>query len=479
MIVKQCVQRVIMAPNTFSCSKCNKHFKSAQGLTRHASQKHQIKIVTALNRQQKLPRTMPGANGGGVRKMPAAPAMSSTRAKGGNDRLLKLLPSHLGSTVEGQKWALKCLHPCGETVGGSYGIPDTTSLQICLPEARGQLVISAPTNPPNTTATWDCVIMFPDVVEVSCVVFTKWASQTWEQVRTNLNSTTPTFTPPVINYYSLFNDTNMTADADSWRVTSSGATTHLNASQIANQGMVYADHWPYEMHARSFPADADHSAWNGTVVAPPTMIPSDMVERSPRCYINNARKGCYAVQLPLQATGALPYYSTGGFGDSGAPAEHVQFLYPDQTDVEAFGLSLRDDKSYAPLKTKAWASARGGFTCSFMVYEGIAQDANIQVKTKESIEMVPTNKTIAQAFTRQSPMLDREALDAVARVAQSSAGAYPADYNDLSKILGSIAGAIRGVAGPVSGIADFISGTGIPIVSDIAGGIRDIFKLFG
>lgn len=228
---------------------------------------------------------------------------------------------------------------------------------------------------------------------------------------------------------------------------------------------MYADVWSYETRT--------HTANTRKCVAfaPPLLDPSSMTEASPRMYVNNARYGCYNIMYPLSATGAMPYMSTLQVTEE---ANHAQFLWPDDTvDVSSGTI---DTPAYAPLRGTQDYNSYGGFQCGFMVFEGLASDATIQLKTKQGLEIVPTNATIAQAFTRSSPMLDREALDVVARVAQTAAGSYPANYNDLSKVLGSVAGAIKGVAGPVAGIADFLSGAHIPVISDIAGVVGDVSK---
>jgi len=94
------------------------------------------------------------------------------------------------------------------------------------------------------------------------------------------------------------------------------------------------------------------------------------------------------------------------------------------------------------------------------------------------MELVPTSSTIMQAFTGPSPLLDSQALEVVSRVAQQSAGAYPASYNDLSSILGSVWSAVKGIVKPIGEIANFAAGTKIPVISDIGSFVSDISKIF-
>jgi len=460
------------------CKVCGKTIPTRDMLA-HEAKHERSGIVLSGKKGVK----MLGQNGAGIRKGPATAQqiMAPLVGKSGNNKLQKQLPAHLGSTREGAQWALKCLHPCGEQSGGTYGIPDRTSLQVALPEARGQLVITAPS---QLTAgqTWDCVVIFPDIVEVSCVVFVKGSGQTWSTVRANLDSTTPTYTAPVINYYSLFSSTDMANDARKWRTAHGGATGHLVANSLTDQGMQYGDLAEAELVPRSADAKVGPPAfpsWSGAVYRLPLIDPSSMAERSTRLYVNNAREGVYTVRYPLEATGAMEYYDESSVPNP-APENTsracIQFNWPDIDSVGS--ASSFQSGAYTSLRTRNGVSAKGGFMTGLWVWEGLDSAASVQVKTKAGIEMTTTNATIAQAFTNLSPMLDQEALDVVARVAQRAAGSYPANYNDLSKILGSIWGAVKGIAGPVVGIADHLSGMGVPVLSDVSAVVRDIGRLF-
>jgi hypothetical protein len=220
-------------------------------------------------------------------------------------------------------------------------------------------------------------------------------------------------------------------------------------------------------------------AWSGAVYVLPLIDPSSMADRSTRLYVNNAREGVYTVRYPMEATGAMEYFdesSTPNPAPDNTVQDVIQFNWPDVAGANSGG-SYQNAASL-PLRTRSGATAKGGFMTGLWVWEGLDSAASIQVKTKAGIEMTTTNATIAQAFTNLSPMLDQEALDVVARVAQRAAGSYPANYNDLSKILGSIWGAVKGIAGPVVGIADHLSGMGVPVLSDVSAVVRDIGRLF-
>jgi hypothetical protein len=426
-----------------------------------------------------------GENGAGRRVVtqPFKPAPGKAKAwKNGtgtstNNRLSRLLPAELGTTEAGKAWALKCLHPNSESTMGSQGIPDTSSYQIALPEARSNLVISKPAG--LADKNWDVVVMFPDCVEIACIAYYRTSGQTWQQVRDGLNATPPTagFAAPQIFYNSLFKDTTMHNDADKWRITSHGATTHLDTAALTDQGMVYADHWPHEdFTAMQAAAEGPPvlTEYNAFLYVMPNMQSSDMVERSPRTYVNNARYGSYTVMYPSDTTLSAPYFSNRGT----EKVKSIQFLWPDQS-TSVTTPELYTKPAYTGLMTAEGRFDLGGFTTGFVLYEGIDKVSNVQVKVKTAFEIVPTNQTIAQAFTNRSPLCDLKALEVVGRVAQNAPGSYPADYNDLSKVLGSIWNTVKGVVGPASVVADFVSGLGIPMVSDGARIARNVMEVIG
>jgi len=450
-----------------TCQLCKKVFTTQKALVQHAAT-----------------HKMPGSGGRGIRNLPTVNKNDKRSVIQGSGRsvnkLLRTLDSQvLGTSVEGKKWALRCLHPCDEQGGGTLGIPDTTNLPVSLPECRSQTVVGAP-HQITAGQTWDLVALIPDNPEIALVLYTKLSGQGWVTVRNNLNSATPTYSAPLIVNYSLFSAGGLSKDATQWRTTHRGATFHLNASYIANQGMVYADNYPVDyvrVSADAAPGPPPVPALAASLVRVPLMDPNSMTQRSTRLYVNNAREGCYVVMYPVDATGAMPYFDEQSIGGDNANAR-VQFQYPDEWSPYVPGIPYQAP-AYQTLLAPVARTAIGGFSAGIVVFEGLDSTATVQIKTKAGIEMVPTNDSIAQAFTTQSPLLDRVALDAVARVAQRAPGAYPADYNDLSKVLGSIWDTVRGVAGPLAGIGDFVGGLGIPVVSGIAGGVSGLIRELG
>lgn len=394
----------------------------------------------------------------------------------------------LGSTEDGRSWALSCLHPMGEDVDTSRAIPDPNNMWTARPTFVSQDVFSAPTAAGGgvLTGTWDCVLVFPDVVEIAAVVFVKPSTETWNTVRTNVTSATPnaTWRPNFVLYQPF---TTGVAGAlhrtcERWRVTSRGATTHLNASFTANQGMVYAANLPDDLASLFYPgpttADPLYPPQYVAVHKYGTLDSVSIAQRARNYYSNNAREGCYCVMYPTNSTFAIPW-QTRETSLSGAELDtfyngRVLIPWPDQingfveTGTYPFSKStMGPDNMFS----------RGGFTTGFMLYEGLAPDASVVLKTRTAVEVCPSsNSGVLQCFVRQNPMLDMKALETVAKVSQTAAGAYPANYNDLGKLLGEIWGAVSGVAKPA---LSWAKGSGIPIVGDVASVLDSVLGALG
>lgn len=456
------------------CATCNKRFGTQSDMLRHVTMVHNLSVKKPiLNRKQNMTTEL---TQGGVRTSAPGPSVN---------KLAKLLPADIGSTDAGRAWALKCLHPNSESNSRAMGIPDNTSLPVALPETRTEITVRAPTNLDGTPlapdVNWDCYVIVPDTVEVAAVVVTKPSNVEWSALKTTLNEADVKATAPVINYFPLFGDGVITGMADQYRTTSRGLTVHMDSNFINNQGMVYADNWPSEGFNSSAKGAGSVSSIRTRVEKLPLMNPGAMVQRSPRCYVGNARDGVYVVSYPVQSSVAIPYHTQSDTepeeGDSGEGAYWTTFLYPDEHGAAPSVLGDAAHRKY--MATRGSVASEGGYTCAVALFTGLSSAANLQLKVRQGLELVPTDQTPMQAFTGASPLLDRVALDAVARVAQQSAGAYPASYNDLSKILGNVWQSIKGIVKPVSEIANFASGSGIPVISDVGGIIKDVLSFLG
>jgi hypothetical protein len=470
---------------------CNKSFKTKFALAQHESSAH----ATAPTKARTQVR--PGQNGGGIRNTNPYTELTaqgvSGVAKNGStvNKLRKLLPNDLGTTEHGREWALKVLHPMGEGNNRTVGIPDTTNLPVAVPEMRTEFTVNAPKTLAGAALpsdqNWDCVILVPDSTEIAALIMTKPSNVSWADLRAALNLPTVVCTPPQFVYHALFDpavgDVTTNHIADKYRHTHKGCSIHMDSNFISNQGKVFADHWPVDFSPISLTAaETGTSAVRATLHRLPDLSSGAMVQRSPRVYVNNAREGTYVVMYPVQATVAIPYHDIAADqvpeGATGEGNAWMMFNYPDESAVLTD--AVIGDKAHLKYMSSATSRyAQGGFSCGIINIQGLASTANLFAKSFAGIEMVPTSSSAVQAFTGPSPLLDRTALDAVARVAQQSPGAYPVSYNDLSQILGTVYDTIKGITTPVNEIAKFAGSTGIPVISDIGNFIKGITGLFG
>jgi len=474
------------------CNTCGADgIKDAAELKRHLAKRHPGKKTSSKPllggdaASRGPPRAMTKANKQTGQRLVGGSTASGNKVNVRGKELRNM--GALGSTEDGRGWALSCLHPMGESVDMSRAIPDPNNMWTARPTFVSQDVFSAPTASGGgaLTSTWDCVIVFPDIVEIAAVVFVKPSTETWSTVRTNVTGATPnaTWRPNFVLYQPFVGGTApLHHNCERWRVSSRGATTHLNASFTANQGMVYAANLPDELDSLFFPGPA-----TADPLYPPvyvalhkygTLDSVSIAQRARNYYSNNAREGCYCVMYPTSSTFAIPWQtqsnSLSGADSVANNTGRPMVPWPDENGAFAEPTTYPFSKAtMGPVDMYS----RGGFTTGFMLYEGLAPDASVVLKTRTAIECSPSsNSGVLQCFVRQNPMLDMKALETVAKVAQTAAGAYPANYNDLGKLLGEIWGAVSGVAKPA---LNWAKGSGIPIVGDVAGVLDSVLGALG
>jgi hypothetical protein len=259
---------------------------------------------------------------------------------------------------------------------------------------------------------------------------------------------------------------------------------HLNASFTANQGMVYAANLVDELYSAEWPGPEPASALHPPLYTighrTGTLDPVSLAQRARNMYQNNAREGVYLVMYPGSPTIAIPWQTEESSGQSevGAPVgsnARTVWPWPDQSvsNLGFTGAVTYPTSNLGPLNV----FARGGFTNGYALWEGLDGSANVVCKTRTTFESVPSSSSgILQCFIQRNPRYDAKAIENVAVVAQQAAGAYPANYNDLGKILGDIWQTVSGVVKPALGWA---AGAHIPIVSDVAGVLREVSNMLG
>lgn len=443
-------------------------------------------------------KAMPGANGGGVQKLPKALPKGTPQvvASRGFNQMAAMLESNpkFKSTYE---WAARASHPCDERRTGAVPIPDKTSRTTACPEYRYDTTFSAPATycldgtTMIATTKWDCALHSPDMVEVGFLKFMKPTDVEWGVWNAALRDHKDKNVgwEYTANRFDQYPEGTSIADvAEAWRVTHRGMTVHLDAPEINNTGMIYAQHWPeeWEVLSNEQPIEGGHE-FERVVAKVGPWTPKDQTQRAGNTYEINAFTGTYVIQYPDQQFDVVAYQSQGtfqgqvndkpsnnGFDNSNAnggvwysPPGLIGF----SSDVHhGFGIQTHGYK--------------GGWTAGLAYFEGlpgaggsgIAPSANLVVKIRQGVECVPRPNSPLAPFTVGPVPYNPGAIEFVVHVAQSAAMAYPADYNDFGKIWGAIKRGLKDYGMPIT---DAVANSGIPVISDVAKIGKGIASFFG
>lgn len=412
------------------------------------------------------------------------PALPSLVRRGAVDP--QLLRS-LGDTPAGQLWALKAAHPNGEEVTASAGIPDHTAVPVVTPEFRSSITITG-----DSLQTGNDDV---DIVMLSCselaFMYRRYTSGTVQKPEAGWVFV---FYPALEVQNNSFTATGLTSgeketvqywttslnDYGRTRAMYNGITVHLDAPTLADQGRLVAAQLPLEMREGTYQSGfaaklAQDDIGETTALSSPIQaytLPqgfpyteSSLFQATPGAVVWEAREGVY---IPLRFR------------------EPVHLFEADR--IETLFSVVREDKTTAAIQGTVFGNVPDAETrnltvgvpnnmlSSIILIRGIDKRANLQVKSRIGLESLVEGPTQVAPFQHASPILDKRAIDQVTRLSQASPQAYPACYNDFSAILNTIKGVISGFVKPIAGA---LGDLGIPIISDVAGGINGIIGQLG
>jgi len=430
-----------------------------------------------------------------VQKSPSQISIAKRTLAGGNNKLAAILDANpkFKSTYE---WAARAVHPCDERRTGALPIPDATNRTTACPEYRYDDTFSAPPSYTRDGTTilltnkWDCAIISPDMVECAAILFMKPNGVTWADWNGTLGNDYPgnaAWAFKALRFDQFPEGSGIADVAESWRVSHRGITMHLDAADINNTGMVYSQQWPETWEVVNNKVPVTGGVTFGRVISKVgPWEPKDQTQRSGATYETNAFNGVYNIQYPDQQTGMIQYKGQEDWivQDSDKPANSgltnslagggVWYPTPNNATLEttpAHGLGVQT------------FGYKGGFTAGLIYFEGmpgagngVAPAANLVLKVRQGVELVPRPDSPLAPFSVSPVPFNPGALEFVTHVSQSAAMAYPADYNDLSKIWGAIKKGMKEYGMPlVQGVAD----AGIPVISDVARIGQGIASFFG
>lgn len=389
----------------------------------------------------------------------------------------------LGDSRAGQMWALKASHPNGEEVTASAGIPDHTNVPVITPEFRSNYTIVGES---NVVGNDDVDIMVLSASELA-FMYRRYTAGTnlapYEQWRF-------VFYPAVAvsNDYINFTDSDDVARTASFYQTSlrdfgrtramyNGITVHLDAPTLADQGRLVAAQLPFEtkegqvtgayLHVTdSQPGTSVRSLTPQQVFVFPEDFPyneSSLFQATPGAVVWEAREGVY---MPMRFKEPVHLFE----------ADRLETFFATKTSGGSTTVLQGVAEGVDTVTRMLTVGVPNNMLAGVILVRGIDKRANLNVKTRLGLESLVEGPTPVAPFQHASPVLDRTAIDTVTRLSQASPMAYPAEYNDFGAILGVIKNVLTNIVKPVSGA---LGGLGIPVVSDIAGGVNSVLGSLG
>lgn len=397
----------------------------------------------------------------------------------------------LGSTDTGREWALVALHPCGEYVTTANGVPDETQAVAVTPcyraESKIQWDASLFGTPPTPTAPfqYDVQIVSLPHPELNYIYRLGYQGGWSKWVPVHM----PVFQTGASGTASTLDSMGLT----SHRGMGKGLTMYLDAPALADQGRLIAGQIKPQVQKEEY----DFSLSSTTGASPQSgsgrfegwgyyvpLSEDELVQQDPKCAQWHARDGCYIPHRFVQPKQDFVATNPGTLGHAPGSSDSTALA-----QVPLTGLWLMNEPSTTlelshtmdMITGGTWTAALSGlydpaimdwgysepenFYTSVTFFLGISNQASVQVKTRLHVEAEALGRNSASApFSHQSPMLDRQALDLVAKVGQVQQHVFFAADNDLGSILASIGKILPGIVTPV---ADIVGSSGIPILGDI------------
>lgn len=350
----------------------------------------------------------------------------------------------LGTTESGKAWCLKALHPA-EPLVTADGIPDEDSYPVVFQNYAQSVTLNNPT--PAVSGNWDAdVYFFPHPYIVGSVHTTDSAgAESWSTILNSQISGT-TMAEKKAAFLAI---------AQRYRIAYMGITGYHDAAAISNNGLLAS--------AQYMDCSKEYT-WNGYASAQSYSRPVEgwpdaprtftQLQSMPNAYFGAAREGVYA-PYRLSLTHQV-------WQNASSTVVHANYPWTTATDGYAAGTL----PSTAPATGYPYGLAIGPYTTvsnasDWLLHrradtgvihislKQIAQDASFTFYYRSGWEYQVLPGTTLACFARSSPMYDPEAISAYFKISREMKDAYPACYNDLGKILGTIANIAKDVIGTI------------------------------
>lgn len=392
---------------------------------------------------------------------------------------LKNLP--LAATPGGRVFAMKALHPSDHEIK-SARVPggNTMSVSLCNDQ-----VTTIPLANANASVGINLIpsIMIPCTMEI-----TDGAETSYRQffnaafggsVVTNATSTN------VDNFM-----TRLAPNVERYRITSQSVTVELIAPTLSDQGTITAAQYnmpPRTVNASYFDPAAKVFYTTPDVYLYERPVTISQLVLGTQAYTAKAREGVY---LPLK----LKQFKWMDLNDSAYQiSQNHEF-----GAASTANFSLSDSTGWPFYVNNSAVTAISGYRAypkmcgsnfGFISMEGMAANVALRIRVRQTIELTCRPSSTYAPLLEVALPPDETAIKMYFEISARMADAYPASYNDLSKLRSIIAGLAKkvgpyvepalnflaGVPGPIGAIAG-VAKTAVPVARQAISTVRSLRK---
>jgi len=229
-----------------------------------------------------------------------------------------------------------------------------------------------------------------------------------------------------------------------------GHTTDFDAADLTNQGRVVSGQWTPDValtvneHLTAGPPPVVDEVYPTYEIVTPAVTISDIVSSDEFVREAEAKTGSYLPTRPCMPTWEF------------SPAQefrNVEAVFPGTAELPG------SSHDFSDLYLRGWC-------IGVEFWDGMHPTTNLRIKRREGLELIPAPKSIYSPFSTPALPDDLEAKQVINEYCRNEPHAFPADFNDSGKMLPNILG----------GVANALAGLGIPLISNVAGGLGNLMK---
>lgn len=339
-------------------------------------------------------------------------------------------------TASGEAWVRAYTHPPTE-VAGVEGIPDHSTMSSTVVDFRNEFTVTPPAG--VGTGTWSVLLMTTSDPEYPMIAF-RWVGDTPADPIPNADILL--FQNTSYNWGS--EAVNWERDVSQFRPVKYSATHYFDASQLYNQGRVWASQIGMGNITH---VDAPAGTTQSTNVYDIGLIPTtggQVMQSSSKYYSGLAKDGCFQILRYIDP--ACQY--------SKMPTSVNIYQYQITPGGPIVNRQINLDRDLPSGQTLT-APAYPGLSMGFSLFKGMLNQATISSKLIHSWEVTTDVGSAWAPFAKPGPCPDGPAMDLASTEMFKLADGFPAAANDFgsfinaAKSLGPILKQVYNVAKPV------------------------------